>query len=143
MTSPVSYTNLTDVFYAATSGYPIDWSRGRNRCMLRLPAAASVLLTLLDARARAINSAQDCAYRLLVTGDRGNGTIVFGQWCARMNWTQTTVQVPDTGSRGLLLGVAFDPAPSAAGNTVEGKLWIMMAGNYCLLITFPSAEHQF
>lgn len=129
MTSPVSYTIQTNVFYAATSGYPVDWNRGQNRCLVRLPANSSFSLTLLDARARAINSVIDCAYRLTVTGDTRSGTVVFGQWCARTNWTRTTVQLQDTGYSGMQLSIFFDPAPSAAGQVVEGKLWMMLFGN--------------
>ena len=125
MTSLVSYAGLQGTFYVATSGYPIDWNRGRNRCLVLLPVNVSASLDVLDARARAINSSPDCTYRLLVTGRAGDATMVYGDWCAQSSWKRNTILVRDTGPLGLHIGVTFDPA---SNSTVEGKLWIMMTG---------------
>jgi len=69
MTSSVDYSDLGGVRYLATSGYPLNWSRGRNRCRILVPVDSVVTWSLLDVRGRTINMAAVCAYRLLLMAD--------------------------------------------------------------------------
>jgi len=66
MTSSVDYSDMRGEFYLATSGYPLSWTRARNRCRILLPVDSTVTWSLLDMRGRTINMAADCAYRLLL-----------------------------------------------------------------------------
>jgi len=67
MTSSVDYSNLRGVCYLATSGYPLSWSSGLNRCRIVVPVDSVVTWSLLDVRGRTINMAAICTYRLLIT----------------------------------------------------------------------------
>jgi len=69
MTSSVDYYDLRSLGYLATSGYPLNWSRGTNRCRILVPVDSVVTWSLLDVRGRTINMAAVCAYRLLLAAD--------------------------------------------------------------------------
>ena len=129
LTSSVTYSDIRESFYVATSGYPVDWVRGRvNRCRLAVPPRSSVSFRLLDVRGRTINfPAIECIYRLMIFD---GGKTVYGPLCARISWTGRTVDFPDSGRDGQLISLTFDPGTVAAeGSTmVEGKLWALVTG---------------